>query len=113
MAMKKLFVCLLILALLALGGGALRLAQDTVLAQTSAHYDLSWHVLSAGGGVGMTSGSHSAHGTVGQLTIGPATSGQTSIGSGYWCGVQQGTGGPVPGPGAHPIYLPIVLKAHQ
>ncbi len=89
---------------------ALRLAQDTVLAQTSAHYDLSWHVLSAGRREGMTSGSHTVHGTLGQLAIGPATSGQTSVGSGYWSGVQQAVGGPVPG--GHEIYLPILLKAH-
>jgi hypothetical protein len=95
------------------GGTTLRLAQDTVLAQTSAHYDLSWHVLSGGGRQGMASGSHTVRGTLGQLAIGPATSGQTSVGSGYWCGIQQGAGGPVPGPGpGYEIYLPIVLRAH-
>jgi hypothetical protein len=53
----KLVLLLSVALLLALAGGtlrlaqdgALRLAQDTVLAQTSAHYDLSWHVLSAAG----------------------------------------------------------------
>jgi hypothetical protein len=58
----------------------------------------------------MTSGSHTIHGTLGQFAIGPATSGQTSVGSGYWSDVQQAVGGPVPG--GYEIYLPIVLKAH-
>jgi hypothetical protein len=113
----KLVLLLSVALLLTLAGGtlrlaqdgALRLAQDTVLAQTSAHYDLSWHVLSAGGRE-MTSGSHTIHGTLGQFAIGPATSGQTSVGSGYWPGVQQTVGGPVPG--GYEIYLPIVLKAY-
>lgn len=104
--MKKpvVFVCSLILALLTLVGG-------TVLAQTSAHYDLRWHVLSGGGREGMTSGSHTVHGTLGQLAIGPATGSQTSVGSGYWSGVQQAVGGSVPG-GGYEIYLPIMLRAH-
>jgi hypothetical protein len=104
MAMKPKFVLLLSVALL------LALAGGIALAQTSAHYDLSWHVLSAGGREGMTSGSYTAHGTLGQFAIGPATSGQTSVGSGYWSGVQQAMGGPVPG--GYEIYLPILLKAH-
>ena len=102
--MKPKFVLLLSVALL------LALAGGIALAQTSAHYDLSWHVLSAGGREGMTSSSYTAHGTLGQFAIGPATSGQTSVGSGYWSGVLQTVGGPVSG--GYEIYLPILLKAH-
>jgi type II secretory pathway pseudopilin PulG len=117
MAMKRKAMMILgilsVALLLTLAGGtALRLAQDTVLAQTSAHYDLSWHVLSGGGREGMTSGSHTVHGTLGQLAIGPGTGSQTLVGSGYWCGVQQAAGGSAPGPEGYQVYLPIVLKAY-
>ena len=98
--MKRQFVALAILMLLALGG--------TALAQVSDNYDLSWHVLAGGGREGMTSGSYALHGTLGQLAIGPATSGLTSVGSGYWSGVQGSAGSPVPA--IYHIYLPLVYR---
>ncbi len=57
-------------------------------AQTSPNYDLSWHVVSAGGRERMTSGTSMVHGTLSQFAIGPASSGQTAVGSGYWYGIR-------------------------
>jgi hypothetical protein len=99
MRMRR-FVMLSILALLALGGAA--------LAQVSDHYDLSWHVLAPGGREGMASGNYAVHGTLGQLTIGPASSGGTAVGSGYWSGVTGAAGGAVST--IYRIYLPLILR---
>jgi hypothetical protein len=91
-------VSLSLLVLLAVGGVA--------WAQTSNGHDLSWHVLSAGGSEGMTSGTHTVHSTVSQLAIGPAAGAQHDVESGYWHGVlslmEEGYG----------IYLPLVMKGH-
>lgn len=76
-----------------------------VWAQTSPSYDNSWHVLSAGGREGMTSETYMAHGSLSQLAIGPATSGQTSVGSGYWYGIRRG-----PVEILHYLYLPLVFR---
>jgi hypothetical protein len=91
-------VSLSLLVLLAVGGVA--------WAQTSNGHDLSWHVLSAGGGEGMTSGTYTVHGTVSQLAIGPALGSQNSVESGYWHGVlsQMEEG--------FYIHLPLVMRAH-
>lgn len=99
--MKFKIVLLLSIVLLVLTGVVLQ-------AQVSDNYDLSWHVLATGGREGMASGSHTVHGTLGQLAIGPATSGVTSVGSGYWPGVRGSAGSPVSV--SHRIYLPIVLR---
>jgi hypothetical protein len=98
--MTKRWVILSILALLTLGG--------TVLAQVSDNHDLSWHVLASGGREGMASGSYAVYGTLGQLTIGPAASGETAVGSGYWSGVGGTAGGPVSI--LYRIYLPLVYR---
>jgi hypothetical protein len=96
----KRFVMFSILVLLALAG--------TALAQVSDHYDLSWHVLAPGGREGMASDSYAVHGTLGQFAIGPASSGETAVGSGYWSGLSGAAGGPVSI--TYPIYLPLVYK---
>jgi hypothetical protein len=71
-------------------------------AQTSASFDLSWHVLAGGGGqaAGTT---YAANYTVGQGTIGWTDSGSYGAGIGYWYGA---TGG-------YRIFLPLVLKNHS
>ena len=97
--MSRQTVTVLLVALLALAG------VGAVWAQSSPHYDLSWHVLSAGGQEGMASGSHIVHGTLSQLAIGPVHSSH-AIGSGYWYGLRP------PVEAGFQVYLPVVLKGY-
>ncbi len=71
-------------------------------AQTSASFDLSWHVLAGGGGqaAGTT---YAANHTVGQGTIGWADSSSYGAGIGYWYGAM----------GGYRIFLPLVLKGYS
>jgi hypothetical protein len=55
---------------------------STAYAQISENYDLSWNVISGGGGE-MHSASYAMQGTVGQTAIGMASDGY-AIESGYW-----------------------------
>lgn len=71
-----------------------------VLAQTSANFNLEWHVI-AGGGQPATSTNYRLNGTVGQGLAGPPaqTGSQFQSTSGYWVvGVEQF------------VYLPTVLR---
>ena len=70
-----------------------------VLAQVSANYDLSWHVIAGGGGQ-MESAGHTMLGTIGQPAVGSMTSGSHALCSSFWCGVLPG----------YRIYLPLVLR---
>jgi hypothetical protein len=71
-----------------------------VLAQTSAHYDLSWHVTTGSSGR-MESAGHTAMGTVGQPLVGTMTTGGGhALCSGFWCGVLP----------EYRVYLPLVLR---
>ena len=76
---QKLGITAVILILL-LGGVA-------VWAQTSANYDLSWHVVGGGGGVS-SSASYSVNGTAGQSAASPrqAAGSNFVVNSGYWHG---------------------------
>jgi hypothetical protein len=74
-----------------------------VLAQISANYDLSWHVVAGGGGKMQGSG-YNLQGTLGQPLTGPSSGSSHSLNSGYWSGLLNN----LPPPG-HPIYLPIIL----
>ncbi len=97
--MTRRTVAVLFIALVALAG------VGVVWAQTSPNYDLSWHVLSAGGREGMTSGSHTVHGTLSQLAIGPAQSSH-AVGSGYWYGLRR------PAEVGFYVYLPVVFREY-
>lgn len=57
----------------------------TVLAQTSADFNLEWHVIGSGGGQS-SSADYQVKGTVGQGLASPPTSGSASyrVSSGYW-----------------------------
>lgn len=87
----KQLASLLLLAVLALA--------TLVLAQTSADFDLSWHVV-AGGGGRSTSADYIVQGTVGQAVAGPpaAASSDYRLNSGFWY------------PAEFEIYLPLVVK---
>jgi hypothetical protein len=69
-------------------------------AQVSPNYDLSWHVVAAGGNEGATSGQYMVHGTMGQFAIGPAAGTTYGVGQGYWYGIDLGSY----------LYLPIIIK---
>ena len=69
------------------------------LAQVSANYDLSWHVI-AGGGGRMASSGHALVGTAGQPLTGPMLSSGYTLCSGFWCS----------GAVQYRIYLPLVLR---
>ncbi len=70
------------------------------LAQVSASYDLSWHVV-AGGGGRMASAGHTLQGTVGQPVTGVMLGSGYTLCSGFECG-----GAAV----QYRIYLPVVLR---
>jgi len=53
------------------------------LAQTSADYDLSWHVI-AGGGRTSASAGYRVEGTTGQSVAGPFGSADFRLSSGFW-----------------------------
>ena len=66
-----------------------------VLAQVSTNYDLSWHVLSSGGGE-RESANYLVQDTLAQLASGPSASTNFLVGAGYWYGVAVGTPTPTP-----------------
>ena len=78
-----------------------------VLAQVSAAYDLSWHVI-AGGGERMASAGHTLAGTSGQPVIGAMASspGGHTLCSGFWCGSLW----PAEAPQRRMVYLPLVVR---
>lgn len=75
--LKPFLVLLLFLLVLVMG--------TTVLAQTSADFNLEWHVIGSGGGQS-SSADYQVKGTVGQGLASPPTSGSASyrVSSGYW-----------------------------
>jgi|GEM_PF-804533 len=70
----------------------------------STGYDLSWQVLSSGGGP-MSSSNYALNGTIGQAAIGSAESTNHEVGAGYWYGVVIQIG-----PVEFKVYLPLILK---
>ena len=72
-----------------------------VWAQTSPGHDLSWHVVGSGG-ADMASAGHVVRSTLGQLAIGPASSPEHEVGSGYWYGATR----------LYRVYLPVVVKGY-
>jgi hypothetical protein len=92
-------ITLLLVTCLALAVPALRRAQDVVLAQVSANYDLSWHVIGGGGGR-MAGTQYTLQGTTGQPVMGPAAGSGHTLCSGFWCGVGA----------EYRVYLPLVLR---
>lgn len=89
-------LCLLALLVLSLRAG------DSALAQTSAHYNLEWHVI-AGGGQPTSSVNYRVNATVGQGVASPplVTSASYRLSAGYWF------------PGIVPwrLYLPLVMRS--
>jgi len=83
---------------------ALVLFVSIALAQVSDNYDLSWHVVSSGGGP-MSSSNYAMNSTLGQPVTGPAESTNYGQGAGYWYGVLIQIG-----PVEFKIYLPVILK---
>ncbi len=98
---QELLVLLLTVSLLTLlvGTIVLRNAAPTV-AQTSANYDLGWHVVGGGGGV-LSSASYAVNSTAGQGAASPpySTGSHYVVSGGYWF---------TP---AYRIYLPLVMRS--
>jgi hypothetical protein len=69
------------------------------LAQTSADYDLSWHVI-AGGGRLSASADYRVEGTAGQGIVGPSSSADFRLSSGFWFAE----------PAEERVNLPIILR---
>lgn len=92
---KLMLLVLLLLLAMAVG--------TTVRAQSSASFDLGWHVVGSGGGAA-SSASYRAVGTIGQSLASLPTSGSAgfTVSSGYWFG-GIGTSGTT-------IYVPVILK---
>lgn len=95
----------LALLLLALGAAGLMWTQSgrTVLAQSGGGFDLSWHVVSSGGGPQAKSTSFQLNGTVSQPGVGTglAIGASRQVGPGFWYGIG----------GDYSVYLPLVLRA--
>jgi hypothetical protein len=70
-----------------------------VLAQVSATFDLSWHVIGGGGGQ-MGGSEHTIAGTIGQPVVGMMDGSGHDLCSGFWCG----------GAVQYRIYLPLVVR---
>jgi hypothetical protein len=96
MTEKQRIIILAVTLLLLLACGAV------ALAQTSAGFNLEWHVIGSGGGQS-SSASYQVQGTIGQGAASPPTAGSADfiVNSGFWPGgVPAGT----------TIYLPAILK---
>jgi hypothetical protein len=73
-----------------------------VLAQTSAGFNLEWHVIGGGGNESSSAG-YRVHGTIGQSVASPPWAGSADfvVSSGYWSeGLPAGT----------TVYLPAIWK---
>jgi type IV secretory pathway protease TraF len=97
--MRTRIILAIALLLLALSGAVLQRAIPT-MAQTSASYNLEWHVI-GGGGQPVSSASYVVDSTAGQGAASPPYSVSTSyvVSGGYWFT-----------PMYH-IHLPVVLKS--
>ncbi len=80
------------------------MVSGVVLAQSSASYNLEWHVI-GGGGQPVASASYIVNSTTGQGAASPpySASSHYAVSGGYWFG----GGLPI----FHSVYLPLVLKA--
>ena len=93
MKIKRLAIMLVVLVLLLLAGGA--------LAMSSPNYSIEWMVpLTGGGGGEASSANYKVNLTIGQSTIGEASSANYGACIGYWCGVES----------TYQIFLPLTLK---
>jgi hypothetical protein len=91
--MRRISMLLTLIALLALAGGTLAMSSD--------NYRLDWFTpLTSGGGGPAGSASYAVNLTVGQTTIGSASSSSYQACLGYWCGAE----------GPWRVYLPLIIK---
>jgi hypothetical protein len=97
MKQKQRITVLAVTMLLLLAFGA------AVLAQTSAGFNLEWHVIGGGSGES-SSADYRVQGTIGQSAASPPTASSAGfvVSSGYWSGST--------GPAGTTIYLPAILK---
>jgi hypothetical protein len=83
----------------ALAACAITAVAGIALAQTSANYNLEWHVI-GGGGQPVSSASYVVNSTIGQAVASPAYTASLHyrVSGGYWIPADYG------------IYLPVVVK---
>lgn len=74
------------------------IAVGVALAQVSANYDLSWHVI-GGGGTRSSSSNYVVMSTIGQPVAGVIGSASSELCAGFWCMGPQWR-----------IYMPLLLK---
>jgi hypothetical protein len=86
--MKRTLIAMLLLALLAVAGGALAAGTPTI----------SRYVI-AGGGSEVTAGDYTLRGTLGQPVTGRVSSGTYELCAGFWCGLAR-----------YKVFLPLVLR---
>jgi hypothetical protein len=93
MAHKRTLLLALVALAMMVGTGS------AALAQTSASYNLEWHVI-GGGGQPVSSAHYAVNSTAGQGAASPplATSAHYAVSGGYWYS------------GVYTIYLPLVLR---
>jgi hypothetical protein len=90
--MKRVVVFVTLLALLILISSALAMRSD--------NYWLDWYVNLTGGGGPTNSANFAANLTIGQTASGSSSSANSSVGLGYWYGIDT----------THRIYLPLTLR---
>jgi hypothetical protein len=73
---------------------------SVALAQTSTNYNLTWHVVSSGGGK-MDSATYAMEGTIGQVLAQRTESDNYALAAGYWYPLIH----------RYTVYLPLVLRA--
>lgn len=97
MRCRAVVLCALALSLIAgiVAGG--------VVAQGSAHYQMPWSAMGAGGGTS-SSTHYTLVGTIGQGVTGAGASTHYKLGAGFWPGFS------LPVPGGRPVYIPFVVK---
>ena len=81
-----------------------------VLAQSSADFELRWHVIASGGGRS-TSPDFVVSGSIGQAATNSLSSADFTLQGGFWYGVGAAVGPPpTPVTGPYQLYLPVVMK---
>jgi hypothetical protein len=101
--MKKTRVIRIVLLSMPLLLLAILVVASIASAGDSASYSLNWQVLSGGGAPAeSSSGQVSLNGTLGQTAIGPSSTGEVTLGAGFWYGL---------GIRILKVFLPIILHS--
>ena len=89
-------LCLSLLSVQPVNGRA-----GSAFAQSSATYDLTWHVIAVGGATFSASARDSLGGTLGQPSAGRLGEGVYTLTGGFWAAIASSAGS---------VYLPLVVR---